>query len=58
MLVDLIHILADIEEFIMKCDSTFSCVGCVLQHNKELCETLLNLPDTIGSTIYGGNTKC
>lgn len=58
MLIDLIHILGDLENLRLKCESNFTCEHCVLKGNTELCDTLLNLPEIIGTTIYGGNGKC
>lgn len=58
MLIDLIHILGDLESLRVKCENTFTCENCVLKSNKELCDTLLNLPEIIGTTIYGGQNRC
>lgn len=58
MTLNLVYLLAELEELRFKCEGSFSCSGCPLEKDKELCEMLLLIPERIAKTVYGGDSRC
>ena len=58
MLLNLIHILGELEDLRQKCESRFTCDGCPLSRDTDFCNALLTLPEKLVDVVYGGNLKC
>lgn len=58
MLLNLIHVLGEVEDLRQKCENKFTCEGCPLKGDKEFCDAILSLPEKIADVLYGGNFRC
>lgn len=58
MVLNLIHILGEIEDLRQKCENRFTCDSCPLKGDKEFCDTILSLPEKIVDVLYGGSLRC
>lgn len=54
MLLNLIHILGELEDLRQKCEGKFTCDNCPLKGDKDFCDEILILPEKIVNVVYGG----
>ena len=59
MLLNLIHILGELEDLRQKCENRFTCDGCPLSKDMDFCDAMLSLPENLVDVVYnGGKYKC
>jgi hypothetical protein len=58
MLLNLIHVLGELEDLRQKCEGKFTCDNCPLKGDKDFCDEILILPEKIVNVVYGGSLKC
>ena len=58
MLLNLIHILGELEDLRQKCEGKFTCDNCPLKGDQDYCNEILILTEKIVNVVYGGGLRC